>query len=291
MSASRAKTFPRVLAVAAVSGVFCVAGVAPAQAAQPVTVDSCAATAQGEPGRSVALAPAAATPQILSALAPLDPLNVLRPALTGGWNSLPPIPVGSVGATDGLIPGGAIADAVLARLHEVSLLAPVIDGLGPPLKALLGADCGIPTRPGGPAPTAPVPSPPTSPGTPPLSPGDWSSGGGVSDAPGRGARLGQEIPGAVLSPFAPGGPAQGGVFGTGLPANGVPGGNGASAVPQATDVEARQLGGRLTGTAEALPASAHGGISPPALAAALLAVLVATLLIRRWILRRARPTS
>jgi hypothetical protein len=120
-----------------------------------------------------------------------------------------------------------------------------------------------------------------------------SPGGGGPDAPGGGARLGQEIPGAVLSPRYPGGPAQGGVFGTGLPANGVPGGTGAAAVPPVPEVEAaaRRLGGRSPGTAEALPASSHGGISPPMLSAALLAVLVGTLLIRRWILRRAEHTS
>ena len=288
MNSLRANVFRRALAGAAVAVALGVAGAVPAQAAQPVLLDSCAVTVQGEPGQLISLKPAAVTPQILSVLAPLDPLKVLRPAFTGIWNTMPPITVGSVGATDGLISGSAIADAVLAKLRGISVLAPVIDVLAPQLKALLGSNCGIETKPGSPAP-APAPAP----GQPPAAPGQPAPAPGVTPAPGGsagGIQQGQGVPGGALSAEYPAGPGQGGVPGPGIPPDGVAYNYGPSAVPQIPDIAAttRGLGGQSTGSAEALPAASTGGIGRPVLLAVLLITLVGTQLVRRWVLRRAR---
>jgi len=291
MNSPRVNVFRRALAGTAVVVALGVAGAVPAHAAQPVLLDSCAVTVQGEPGQLISLKPAAVTPQILSVLAPLDPLKVLRPAFTGIWNTVPPITVGSVGPTDGLISGSTIADAVLAKLREISVLAPVIDVLAPPLKTLLSSNCGVATKPGSPAPTPPAPGqPPATPGKPAPAPGGTPAPGGSAG----GIQQGQGVPGgAALSAVYPPGPGQGGIPGPGIPPDGVAYDYGPAAVPQIPDVSAatRGFNGQSTGSAEALPAASTGGIGRPMLLAALLVTLVGTQLVRRWVLRRTRRTS
>ncbi|MGW3960908.1 hypothetical protein ACWED2_13905 [Amycolatopsis sp. NPDC005003] len=280
----------RVVAAAAVSAALATA--TPAAAAQPVVLDSCAVTVQGEPGQLVSLRPAAVTPQILAALAPLDPLNVLRPAFTGVWQALPPITLGSIGAADAVIPGSTVADAVLGELRRISLLAPVIDALSPALRGLLGANCRVTTKPGNPAPSAPPSAPPSSPppggarppatgGSPPrTTPGTSPATGATVTSPG--------LPEAVLGAQFPGAAGQGGIPGPGIPPDRVAYDYGPAAVPQVPAVDARMqgLGGQATGSAEALPAAARGGVSRETLLAGLLVTLMGTQLFRRWALRR-----
>ncbi|RSM50771.1 hypothetical protein DMA12_01055 [Amycolatopsis balhimycina DSM 5908] len=284
----------RVLAATAVSAALATATASPSAAAQPVVLDSCAVTVQGEPGQLVSLKPAAVAPQLLAALAPLDPLNVLRPAFTGIWQALPPITLGSIGAADGLIPGSAVADAVLGELRRISLLAPVVDALSPTVRAMLGANCGVRTKPGTPV---PAPAPPSSPpsgghrppatgGTPPATaPAAPAATGPTVTSPG--------LPEAVLGAQFPGAVGPGGIPGPGIPPDRVAYDYGPAAVPQVPAVDARMqgLGGQATGSAQALPAASHGGIGRSTLLAGLLVTLVGTQLFRRWALRRAAKTD
>lgn len=128
-----------------------------AAAADRQVLDSCAATVPA--GQPIALNPAAVTEPITSLLEPLDPLDVLTPAFRSVWAGEPPIalPAGSPG-----IPGTAVADAVLGRLGDLPVLAPVIDALGGPLRGRLAMTCGIAIVPRvAPAPpVAPAPQPP-----------------------------------------------------------------------------------------------------------------------------------
>jgi len=285
---------PRVLAATAVAAVLAAGTATPSEAAGSLVLDNCAVTVQGEPGQAVSLKPAAVTPQILSALAPLDPLNVLRPAFSGVWQALPPIALGSIGATDGLIPGSAIGDAVLGDLRKISLLAPVIDALSPSVRALLGANCGVTTKPGNPAP-APASRPPA--GTPPPA-GGTPAPPGVSAVPGVPGTPGATgttvtspgLPGAVLGSQFPG---VTGVPGPGIPPDRIAYDYGPAAVPQVPAVDARMqgLGGQSTGSAQALPAASDGGISRSTLLAGLLLALVGTQWFRRWALKRTDKTG
>ncbi|MGW4059862.1 hypothetical protein ACWEGE_16370 [Amycolatopsis sp. NPDC004747] len=265
----------------------------PSAAAQPVVLDSCAVTVQGEPGQLVSLKPAAVTPQILAALAPLDPLNVLRPAFAGVWQALPPITLGSIGAADGVIPGSTVADAVLGELRRISLLAPVIDALSPALRGLLDANCRVTTKPGNPAPTSPPPAPASSPppggARPPATGGSPPRATAGATPPATGATITSPgLPEAVLGTQFPGMAGQGGIPGPGIPPDRVAYDYGPAAVPQVPAVDARMqgLGGQATGSAEALPAAPRGGVSRETLLAGLLVTLMGTQLFRRWALRR-----
>lgn len=280
---------PRVLAATAVAASLAAVTATPSAAAGTLVLDSCAVTVQGEPGQLVSLKPAAVTPQIMAALAPLDPLNVLRPAFSGVWQALPPIALGSIGATDGLISGSAVGDAVLGDLRKISLLTPVIDALSPSVRALLGAHCGVTTKPATPAP-APASRPPAGPrppagGTPaspgaPATPGAPAATGTTVTSPG--------VPGAVLGSQFPGVAGQGGVPGPGIPPDRVAYDYGPAAVPQVPAVDARMqgLGGQSTGSAEALPAASESGVSRSTLLAGLLLAFVGTQWFRRWALKR-----
>ncbi|SED22048.1 hypothetical protein SAMN04489727_6948 [Amycolatopsis tolypomycina] len=279
----------RVLAATAVSVALAATTATPSGAAQPVVLDSCAVTVHGEPGQLVSLKPAAVTPHLLSALAPLDPLNVLRPAFTGVWQALPPITLGSIGPADGLIPGSAVADAVLGALRPIPLLAPVIDALSPAVRAVLGANCGVTTKPGTPAPApSSLPSRPSGGARPPAAGSTLTS-----TAPGTPAATGPTftspgLPEAVLGSQFPAGAGPGGIPGPGIPPDRVAYEYGPAAVPQVPAVDARMqgLGGQSTGSAEALPAAADGGVGRTVLLAGLLVTLVGTQLFRRWALKR-----
>jgi len=265
------------LAISAVSVAVGLTATPRAGASETVVLDTCAATVHGDPGQPISLAPKAITRQLTAAIAPLDPLNVLRPPLTELWNTLPPIPIGAVGQTADVIPGAAIADAVFTRLHEISLVAPLIDVLGPPLRSLLGLSCKVPTQPATPAPLPPQPASPS--GT--TAPTDAS--GSAATAPG--------LPGADLAQIYPQGFDRNLI--PGIPPDGVAYDYGPGGVPQVGNpgLAPTVLGSRGTGTAQALPANTDDDLQRPVLLASLLVTLVGTQLIRTWVLRRATESK
>ncbi|WP_020667781.1 hypothetical protein [Amycolatopsis nigrescens] len=265
----------------AASALLVVALSGTAAAAQPLVATGCASTVRGEPGAEVLLHPAAVAQPVLDVLAKVDPLGVLVPPVREVWSGMPPIPVGVVPAGTGVITGVTIADAVLLRLAEIPVLSPVFGAVAPPLRTVLAASCSIVVE-GGP-PDAP---PPGNPGVP----------------PGRGE---PEVPPAAVPPPAAGvppgtsdgaapdgdrGPAP---EGAGLPPAGISFGYNAGGVPEIglTVADARQESRnqtRAAGSAEVLPYAGPGGFNRPVLLAALLLTLVATQLLRTWVLRRAK---
>lgn len=153
-----------VLFVAASGGVL--VAVQPAGAADPIVLGSCAGSVQGSPGQAIMLKPTAVLQPVTDALAPLDPLGVLRRQVGSLWTTLPPIPIGAVAARPGSISGDAIGDAVIGRLRTVPFVAPLVGLIAGPLDATLTKSCGLTTTPspptmagpGSPAPTGSVPS-------------------------------------------------------------------------------------------------------------------------------------
>ncbi|MFI5586224.1 hypothetical protein ACIA5G_14380 [Amycolatopsis sp. NPDC051758] len=252
----------------------------PAFAAEsPVTAPGCSSTVTGTPGQPVALAPASVAQPVVSALSGLDPLGVLTGTFRTVWATTAPIPVGTVPTGQGEIPGGRIADAVLARLGEIPVLAPVLTPLVSTVRTSLASLCGILVR--GQAPGAPETTAPGTPAGPPAGPG--APGGSGTPVAGR-----QWTVAGVPGPVRGGGA----VFGTPIPGQlpgaGFPGSAG-SGVPQAGSaapvvVEAR----RSLGSAEALPEPRPDDLSWPVLAAILVLAAVSAQLVRRWVLRTSR---
>jgi len=162
------------------------------------------------------------------------------------------------------------------------------------VRALLGANCGVTTKPASPAP-APASRPPS--GTRPPA-GGIPAPPAASGGPGVPAATGTTVtspglPGAVLGSQFPGVAGQGGIPGPGIPPDRVAYDYGPAAVPQIPAVDARtqDLGGQSTGSAQALPAAHEGGISRSTLLAGLLLALVGTQWFRRWALNRGGKTS
>jgi hypothetical protein len=251
----------------------------PAFAAEsPVTAPGCSSTVTGTPGQPVALAPASVAQPVVTALSGLDPLGVLTGAFRTVWATTAPIPVGTVPTGQVAIPGGRIADAVLTRLGEIPVLAPVLTPLVSTVRTSLASLCGILVRgqaPGGTAPTPPAgPGAPAGPGTPagsgtPVAGRQWTVAAVPGPVVGGGAVFGTPIPGQ-------------------LPGAGFPGSAG-SGIPQAGSVapvvvEAR----RSLGSAEALPEPRRDDLSWPVLAAILVLAAVSAQLVRRWVLRPPR---
>jgi len=248
-----------------------------ASAADPVLASSCSANLRGLAGQQILLDPHAVTEPIAGALAKLDPLGVLAGPFRDAWNQLPPIPVGAIPAGDSVIAGTEIADAVVAQLRSIPVIAPALEALVPVVHASLSTACGIlahgdqPQPPGSGGPTAP--SQPGGPG----SGGRGPSGGGSGQAsaqtyePGQGARFGVPLSGLLsygpaLNAGVPGSPADPGV-------TDVAGKNAALVNPQ-----------RPAGNAQALPAEPDG-LSGPVLAAVLMLTLVGAQLVRVWVFR------
>ncbi|WIX98853.1 hypothetical protein QRX60_32975 [Amycolatopsis mongoliensis] len=254
----------------------------PAFADEPTaTAAGCSATVTGVPGQPVALTPASVTEPLTSALSGLDPLGVLTSAFRTVWATTAPIPVGTVPVGQAEIPGARIADAVVARLGELPVLAPVLTPLVSTVRGSLAALCGIVVRgqvPG--APPATAPAPPADP-APPAGTGGLAAGG--TPVEGR-----QWTIAAVPGPASSGGA----VFGTPipgqLPGDGFPASAG-SGVPQAGSgapvvLDAR----RAAGSADPLAAPQRDALSWPVMAAILLLAAVAAQLVRRWGLRAGR---
>jgi len=262
----------------------------------PVVVAECAAIVTGVPGGQVALAPASVTEPVVSALVPLDPLGLLTGLFRSVWATTAPIPVGAVPAGAAEIPGDRIADAVMARLGELPVLAPVLTPLLSTVDKVLTPLCRILVRgdvPGAPPESTPAPPPPPAEGAVPP--------GGGTPTPGR-QWVVAAVPGAVSSDGAVfGTPIQGGLPGTDLPVAAGLGVPQAGGVPVAVD--ARLPAGseaqadrvpvvadtrRAAGRVDALPTRLPDELSLPVLAAILLLAGVSAQLVRRWGLRSPR---
>ncbi|WAL65430.1 hypothetical protein ORV05_31825 [Amycolatopsis cynarae] len=278
----------RRLVVAVTLLIASAAGAAPALAADtaaPVVLGSCAATVQAAPGTQIALSPDAVLQPVVGVLAQLDPLGVLVPPFETLWRALPAIPIGTAPAA---IPGSAIADAVIGRLRALPLLGPVIDVLVGPVRSVLSLTCGVLVQP---SPSPSSPSSPPSTGSPPQVPG------GTPADPARPSGTPPNGGGTISVPTpAPGGTPSvldypslfdpGGLPGPGVPPDGVAFDYGA--VPQAgpVKVDPQAVDATLTpGRAEAMAVRESRPIGLPILLATLLFTLVATQLVRVWLLR------
>ncbi|WP_020667773.1 hypothetical protein [Amycolatopsis nigrescens] len=256
--------------------------------ADPVLASSCATVMEGVAGQAVVLDPRAVGEPITEVLKGLDPLGILVAPFRQVWNGLPPVPLGTVPVGELMIDGTHVAEAVVQRLREIPLLAPVLELLVPPVRSVLGAACGILARaadqPDVPDPEAPAP---------PLGPSAPGDSPGLSDRPGR-PRWNWDTTGASYDPIA-GGKGGGTRFGTRLgqpfpagaaigfrapgaaPGQGVPGPD----APSPLVANAR----RPAGTAVALPAERKQLSQPVALLAVLLLTVVSAQLVRTWVLR------
>ena len=257
---------------------FVLAGTPAFAAGSPVTAPGCSSTVAGVPGQQVSLAPASVAEPVVRVLSGLDPLGVLTGTFRTVWASTPPIPVGTVPAGEAEIPGGRIADAVLARLGEIPVLAPVLTPLVSSVRTSLASLCGILVRgqvPGAPGATTPAePGQPAGPGAPagsgtPVAGRQWTVAPVPGPVSGGGAVFGTPIPGQLPGAGFPG------AAGTGIPQAGT---------EAPVVVEAR----RSLGSVEALPEQRRDGLSWPVLAAILVLAAVSALLVRRWVLRTPR---
>ncbi|WP_372671161.1 hypothetical protein [Amycolatopsis kentuckyensis] len=251
----------------------------PAIAAEtPATVVGCSATVTGVPGEQVALAPTSVAEPLVSALSGLDPLGLLTGTFRSIWATTAPIPVGTVPAGEAEIPGTRIADAVVTRLGELPVLAPVLTPLVSAVRSSLASLCGILVR--GQAPAGSSPTPPADP-APPGAVGGSPSGG--TPVAGR-----QWTVAAVPGPTSSGGA----VFGTPIPGR-LPGDGfpvfAGSGMPQAGSGAPVVLDARRSaGSGEALAAPPGDELSWPVLAGILLLAAVSAQLVRRWGVRRSR---
>jgi len=252
------------------------AGPTPAVAAEaPVTVAECSATVTGVPGEQLALAPASVTEPVVSALSGLDPLGVLTGTFRSLWAGAAPIPLGTVPVGQVVIPGTRIADAVVTRLGELPVLAPVLAPLVPTVRASLASLCGLVVRgevPGAPPVTSATPVPPgAAGGSPdagtPIAGRQWTVAAVPGSTAGGGAVFGTPIPGQLP--------------GAGFPA-------GAQVPPAGGQAPVVLDARRAAGSAEALPAPRGDALSWPVLAGILLLAAVSAQLMRRWGFRRPR---
>ncbi|GDY33166.1 hypothetical protein [Gandjariella thermophila] len=227
------------VAVAVAAGIAVLgAGAGTAAADDHGALDTCLASVQGAPGQQVTLAPAAVLQPIGDALTPLDPLGTTGSAFRQSWPALPPIPVGAIPSVAGVIPGDAIAGAVVDRLRTVPAVAPVIDVLAPRVWLVVAQGCAVAVQPvgplvapltGGQQPAPPPASPPPGGGNVGGSPGGGSSGGGSAGgrpapAPAGGGSAPWQAPGSGSAGGVP--PEQATVWGQ------VPGGSGAGVPPE-----------------------------------------------------------
>jgi hypothetical protein len=240
-----------------------------------VTVAECSATVTGVPGAQLALAPASVTEPVVSALSGLDPLGVLTGTFRSLWAGTAPIPLGTIPAGQVVIPGTRIADAVVTRLGELPVVAPVLAPLVSTVRASLASLCGIVVRgevPGVPPATPANPAPPgAAGGSPdagiPIAGRQWTVAAVPGSTAGGGAVFGTPIPGQ-------------------LPGAGFPAG---AELPQAGGQAPVVLDARrAAGSAEALAAPRGDALSWPVLAGILLLAAVSAQLMRRWGFRRPR---
>jgi hypothetical protein len=285
-----------------------VLGTGVASAAGPL--QSCSARVVDQPGAQILMSPAAVEAPIVNALAPLDPLGILRPLFQQAWAVVPPIPLGTIPASGTLtVTGDAVANAVSAQLLTIPVLAPVLNLLLDSVWTTITQACsvvgeavgGTQPAPGQPAPSQPgARQPAPAPGTTPRPAAPAPGGGGVAPEP------------APAAP-PPVSPAQSNVAleypvewknvspGAGLPPDGIavklgtptqP--NGYAGAPQfgilgrnGTTTPSNQT----AGSAEPLSGEAAQSPFGPILLAALMAMLVAAQWGRTWLLRRTEPAT
>ena len=303
----RRQGFWRFLVAGAITAVMGVGGVVTAagsaDAASPTVLSSCVAAVQGEAGQAVALDPASVTQPILDALAPLDPLNAIRPVFLDAWRKLPPIAIGSFPdpGSQALITGVVIANAVVGQLHGIPVLSPVLDVVVQRVWAVVSQACGVVVQGVAMVGTGlgtgqpPAPAPPGGPTTAPPVATSAPPAAGSSAAPSSPA-AGSPSPSAAVGPANertpwPGGPTIGGRQPGGAPqSGGIPPdhfsvSNGGPTAPFDLNDLQRQLAAEQTaGHAESLP-DAHAAIGRGIILAALVLALVAAQLARRWALR------
>jgi hypothetical protein len=132
--------------VLAVGAVGAAAGTGSAAAAEPVVVGSCATTVEGTPGQPVSLSPAAVVDPVVNLVRAIPLLGPpLAEPTRQAFASMPPIPVGAIPNGHGFITGGQIANQVVAELHKIPLLGPVIGTLAGTVQQTLASTCGITT--------------------------------------------------------------------------------------------------------------------------------------------------
>lgn len=260
-------------------------------ASQVTVLNSCTATVPDAVNQTVTLMPTSVLTPITAVLAPLDPLNVIRPEFQATWRALPPIPIGTTFGTGqpSMISGREIADAVTSRLTGIPVLSPVLDALVAQVSVVLSATCGVLVQtlsglfPGPGKGTQPVPAPPTGPNPAPTTAPSTTT----TSAPAAGGAP------ASASGAVPGIPGTGFVdLGAGLPPDGVAYNNAAPPPPiDLNGLRLEQQRQRTAGHAEPLAQANQTVISRAILFAVLLLALVAGQLARTWVLRRGRPST
>jgi hypothetical protein len=269
------------------AGTFVVAlaaGTPTAQAADPVLLTGCAASAQAESGQQIVLSPDAVIEPITKVLGPLDPLGALTPPFRDLWHAQPPIVLGS---GPGVIRGAAIADAVVGRLRQVPVLAPVIDAVIAPVRSVLTMTCGVLVQPIAPPAGAPAPGP-GSPGVPGSSPHPGAPAAGPAPAlPAAAAPANGQAAGAPVPPFY----NATGLPGPGLLSDGIAFDYGGVPQTLAVNVDPRAVDASLAsaGRADALAMRDPGPPRLPFLLATLVLTLVTAQFVRTWVLRRSTP--
>jgi hypothetical protein len=285
----------------------------PASAAQPLVVDSCATTVQGQPGQPLQLSPNAVVQPIVDIVTAVPLLGPpLAQPFRVAFTALPPIPLGTVHNGDTMIPGSTVADAVVHSLSELPLLGTVFGTIEGTVRQTLSTTCSVlvhsstetapgqgsatPSGAGSPS-TAPATTAPNGNAPSTAKPGQDTRAPGQSSAAGNGSPsvsgAGQPTTEPVLPnydygrapmtdyssiPFAQAGqytPAPDVRYG-----NGVPGDD-----PSGTSRPGQAV--QAAGHAEALSPDPKGIGNPlPVLLAVLALSGVTAALVRTWVLRR-----
>jgi hypothetical protein len=187
---------------------------APASAATPIVVGSCATTVQGAPGTPVELSPTAVVQPITNLITAVPILgSLLAPQFQTAFTALPPIPLGALPTGTGVITGGQIANDVVAQLNKLPLLGPVIGTLVGTVQTTLASMCQV-TMTGVNAVVAPIQS-----GTGAIAQGSQQLQQSLGVAPKTGGSPGTGgTPGQTGTPAGGGGGQQQGGGSSGLPA-------------------------------------------------------------------------
>lgn len=125
MHAKWAKLAGATALAAAVTAGSAMLGAAPAQAATPIVVGSCATTVQGAPGTPVELSPSAVLQPVVDVVNGAS-LGLLGPTFQSAFAALPPIPLGALPTGSGTISGAQIASDVAAQIQNVPVLGQIL---------------------------------------------------------------------------------------------------------------------------------------------------------------------
>jgi len=211
-------TWARLAIVTAVAGVVTAGSAmvvaAPASAATPIVVGSCATSVQGAPGTPVELSPSAVVQPITNLIAAVPILGtILAPQFQTAFVALPPIPLGALPTGSGVITGGQIANDVVVQLNKLPLLGPILGTLVGGVQSTLASMCQV-TMTGVNAVVAPVQD-----GTSSIAQGSQQAQQSLGLLPKTGGSPGTGgTPGQTGTPPGSGGGVQQGGGGAGLPA-------------------------------------------------------------------------